>query len=100
MQVHSWSLLKEADFSAASRHSSADSFGGGGRAALTNRPLTFAELRQQPRFGEAPGPLDGALRNAQHFGDFAVFQTSEEAQLDDLGFGGVLKGEPIERLVY
>jgi hypothetical protein len=33
--VRSSSLLKEADFSAASRHSSADFFGGGGLAALT-----------------------------------------------------------------
>jgi hypothetical protein len=35
MQVHSWSLLKEADFTAASRHSAADFFEGGDLAALT-----------------------------------------------------------------
>jgi len=60
----------------------------------------FIELRQQPRFGEAPGPLDGAFRDAQHFGDFAILQTGEEAVFDDLGFARVLKGEPIKRLVH
>jgi len=61
---------------------------------------TFIEFRQQPCLGEAPGPLDGAFGEAEHFGDFAIFQTGEEAEFDDLGFGGVLNREPVERFIH
>ena len=60
----------------------------------------FIEFRQQPCLGEAPGPLDGAFGEAEHFGDFAIFQAGEEAELDDLGFGGVLNRQPVERFIH
>jgi len=36
----------------------------------------------------------------EHFGDFAVFQSGEEAELDDLGFGGVLNRQSVERFIH
>src|SRR6266542_4328895 len=44
-------------------------------SALNSYGLTLIELRQQPRSGE-------------------------EAELDDLGFGGVLNRQPVERFVH
>ena len=61
--------------------------------------MTVAKFRQEPGLGEAPGPLDRALRYVEQFGNLAVFQPDKEAEFYYFSFRRVLRGEPVQRLV-
>lgn len=83
----------------------ADCFGKGRRLKIARHDLlenlNFLALNfaVEPGLGVRPILLDGSFGQTENFGGFRSGHADEEAQLDDLGLDGVVRGQPVERIV-